>query len=63
MNATAHEPLYLSGEEFAIVKELLELERAKLSLEIRHTHHRVFRDELRQRLNVVEELVERCRPV
>ncbi len=62
MNATTHELLNLSSEEFAIISELLEMERAKLSIEIRHTHHRAFREELRQRLNQVEGLVERCRP-
>ncbi len=62
MNTTTNEPLYLSNEEFAVVMELLEMERAKLSIEIHHTHHRAFRDDLRQRLNLVEELVQRCRP-
>jgi hypothetical protein len=61
MNATTHEPLNLNGEEFAILTELLESERAKLLVEIRHTHHRAFRDELRRRLTLVEDLVERCR--
>ena len=62
MNATTHDPLNLNGEEVAILAELLESERAKLLVEIRHTHHRAFRDELRHRLTLVEELAERCRP-
>lgn len=61
MNASDHESLNLDGEAFAVLTELLESERAKLLIEIRHTHHRTFRDELRHRLNVVEELMERCR--
>ena len=61
MNATTHEPLNLNSEELAVLAELLESERAKLLIEIRHTHHRSFRDELRHRLALVEDLVERCR--
>jgi len=63
MNATTHEPLNLNSEELAVLAELLESERAKLLVEIRHTDHRAFRDELRHRLTVVESLVERCRPI
>jgi hypothetical protein len=53
MNASAHEPLNLNSEELAVLAELLESERAKLLIEIRHTHHRSFRDELRHRLVLV----------
>jgi hypothetical protein len=60
MNSIIHEPLSLNSEELAILAELLESERAKLLVEIRHTDHRTFRDELRQRLTVVEGLAERC---
>jgi len=63
MNATTHEPLHMSAEELAILAELLESERVKLLVEIRHTHHRAYRDELRHRLLLVEGLAERCRPV
>ncbi len=62
MDPTVHEPLNLNSEELAIVAELLESERTKLLIEIRHTHHRAFRDELHRRLTLVEDLVERCRP-
>ena len=62
MNSTIHEPLDLTSEEFAILAELLESERAKLLVEIRHTHHRSFRDELRHRLTLVERLLERWGP-
>jgi hypothetical protein len=61
MNATAHEPLSISSEELVILIELLESERAKLLIEIRHTHHRAFRDELRHRLTLIETFAERCR--
>jgi hypothetical protein len=40
----------------------LESEREKLLIEIRHTDHRAFRDDLRHRLAMVEGLLERCRP-
>jgi len=61
MNDTTHAPLELSGEELEILAELLESERAKLLIEIRHTDHRSFRDQLRERLAVVERLEERCK--
>jgi erythromycin esterase-like protein len=60
MNSTTHEPLNLPSEELAILAELLESARAKLLIEIRHTDHRAFRDELRHRLTLVESLIERC---
>jgi hypothetical protein len=62
MNSTIHAPLDLTSEEFAILAELLESTRVKLLIEIRHTHHRSFRDELRHRLTLVEHLAERCGP-
>jgi len=40
--------------------ELLESERARLVIEIRHTDHRSYRDQLRGRLAIVERLEERC---
>lgn len=61
MEAATHEPLELTGQEVDIVAELLESERARLMVEIRHTDHRAYRDELRQRLDSVEELLARCR--
>jgi hypothetical protein len=53
-------PLYfqLAGEELTVLNELLESERLRLMVEIRHTDHRAFRDELRHRLEVVEHLLE-----
>jgi len=61
MSPKLDEPRSLSSEEIAILSELLESERAKLLVEIRHTDHRVFRDELRHRLEMVEDLARRWR--
>jgi hypothetical protein len=63
MKLTTHEPLSLTDEEFAILSELLESERTRLLVGIRHTDHRLFRDELRHRLEVVEAMVEKCAAV
>ncbi len=60
MNLQIGEPLNLDGEQLASLAELVESERAKLLVEIRHTSHRAFRDELRHRLTLVEDLAERC---
>lgn len=61
MNTTTLEPLNLDAEERSTVMELLEDARTKLLVEIRRTDHRKFRDELRQRLTLVERLLERSR--
>ncbi len=55
-----HAALDLDSEQLAILAQLAESERAKLLVEIRHAHHRAFRDELRHRLSLVEGLIERC---
>ena len=56
---TVHESvLKLNVEEREIVDELLESERSRLLVEIRHTDHRSYRDELRHRLDVVEHLLQ-----
>ena len=60
MNSMTHAPLNLTSEEFAILAELLETAHTRLLVEIRHTHHRTYRDELRHRLTLVEGLLERC---
>jgi hypothetical protein len=52
----------LAGEELAILDQLLESERSRLLVEIRHTDHRTYRDELRHRLEVVEHLLEIATP-
>jgi hypothetical protein len=56
---TAHElVLKLAGEDLEILDELLESEQNRLLVEIHHTDHRAYRDELRHRLEVVEHLLE-----
>ena len=60
MKSTTDETLTVSMEELVVLAELSESARARLLVEIRHTDHRAFRDELRQRLTVVESLAERC---
>ena len=60
MDSTIHEPLNLGAEELAFLSHLLESERNRLLIEIRHAHHRAYRDELHARLDLVERLVERC---
>lgn len=61
MDITSHEALNLTAEELSILTELIEDARTKLLVEIRHTDHRTFRDELRHRLAVLEGLAERVR--
>ena len=60
MNATLHAPLNLDSEHLAVLRELVESAQARLLVEIRHTHHRAYRDELRHRLTLVEDLAQRC---
>ena len=60
MDTTMAETLTLTSEELAVLAELLQSERAKLLVEIRHTAHRTFRDELRHRLTTVEDMISRC---
>jgi len=62
MNQTTQEPLNLGADEFSILAELLESERNRLLVEIRHTDHRAYRDQLRARLALVESLISRCKP-
>jgi hypothetical protein len=62
MNETSRIPFSVSSEELAILAELAESERTRLLVEIRHTDHRPYRQELRHRLDVVEGLAERLRP-
>ena len=62
MNQTALEPLNVEGEQLALLLELLESAHARMLVGIRHTYHRTFRDELRRRVEVVEQLIQRCPP-
>jgi len=61
MNQVTHEALHFSSEELAILSELLESAHANLLVEIRHTDHRAYRDELRRRLELVEHMIKICR--
>lgn len=61
MSPVRHSPLTLSEGEIAIIVELLESARTRLLVEIRHTDHRAYRDELRARMDAIENLLERCR--
>jgi hypothetical protein len=51
----------LSDAEWELVVELLERERTELPAEIRHTRTRSVRQQLRQREQLVGELLERMR--
>ncbi len=53
--------LNFTGEELTVLRQILEAEQARMLVEIRHTDHRSFRDELRRRLETVEHLVDQCR--
>ncbi len=60
METVAYASFTLAGEELSVLHEMLESERARLLVEIRHTDHRIYRDELRRRLAVVEHLLDCC---
>jgi len=49
----------LTSREMAILVEMLQSERNRLLVQIRHTDHRVYRDALCDRLKVVEDLAQR----
>jgi len=59
MSAPSREPLDLNSDELSVLRELLESERAKLLVEVRHTDHRAFREELRRRLGLIEGIAAR----
>jgi hypothetical protein len=59
MDTVMHESLSLNDEELDILTELLVAERDKLLVEVRHTDHRSFREELRHRREIIERLLER----
>lgn len=63
MNDTITAPmvLTLTKEEMSTMFDLLESERARLPVEIRHTDHRTYRDDLRHRLDLIDHLIEQCR--
>jgi hypothetical protein len=59
MGPAVQPALALSGEELAILVELIEAERTRLLIEIRHADHRSYREELHQRSELVEKLLAR----
>jgi hypothetical protein len=63
MQPAVHQLPTLKEEELQILTELLESERVKLLVEIRHTDHRAYRDALRRRQEIVEQLAERIRQI
>jgi hypothetical protein len=54
-------PDSLTNEERELLAELLEAERHRLLLEIRHSTHRQFREELKQRYDRVDRLSSRVK--
>ncbi len=54
-------PDNLKPEARELLAELLEAERHKLLLEIRHSDHRQFREQLGRRYDLVEALAARMR--
>jgi hypothetical protein len=58
----AGQRLNLDNEQLTTLAEMLEARQASLLVEIRHTAHRSYRDELRHRLEVVEKLLALVRP-
>ncbi len=57
MEEAYRERLELGAEQREILTELLESERTQLLIEIRHTEHRSYRQQLRHRLELVEQLL------
>jgi len=53
---TKYAPVELSEEEITLLNELLDAEKARLLVGIRHTFHREYREELRRRLDLLEKL-------
>ena len=53
--------LVLTAAEREILQELLERDLIELRVELNHTATRAFRERLRQRMQIVEDLVDRLR--
>lgn len=53
----------LTDEEWALLIELLERERNDLPAEIHHTRTSSLRDQLRERLDLINQLLDRLRPL
>jgi hypothetical protein len=61
METLAAVTLNLMGEDLNVLGEVLQTAKAGLEVEIQHTFHRLYRDELRRRLTVIEHLIDCCR--
>jgi hypothetical protein len=62
MTVSLREPV-LTEAEWTLILELLSRERRDLPIEIHHTRTRKYRDQLRQRLRLIEQILERLEPV
>lgn len=56
MKTTDATTIHLTGAQLELLASMLAAEHAKLLVEIRHTDHRAYREELAQRLAVLEQL-------
>lgn len=52
-------PFSLDSHEATLLAQILETELAKLAVEIRHTHNRLFRDDLKRRFEMIEAILAR----
>jgi hypothetical protein len=59
METISSVPIVFTEEEREIVIELLDRERTKLPVEVRHTRTGKFRDVLKRRLDIITELLNR----
>ena len=63
MEATTPVAISVDSDERELLRELLDIEQDRLLVEIRHTDHRNYREQLRRRLQIIERLQEHCRHV
>jgi len=59
METAAAKALHFTEDELNLLTEVLECEKVKLAVEIRHTDKRLFREDLKHRLDLVETLLAR----
>lgn len=59
MQDSRMESISLSGEDRALLTRILESRQNALLVEIRHTSHRAFRDELREQFRHIQNLLDR----
>jgi hypothetical protein len=55
-------PFSLDSQESILLAQILETELAKLAVEIRHTHNRLFRDDLKRRFEMIDAILARITP-